>query len=206
MGCQTLTGDHRGHLLSRPGLVFLPARALHRARRPDDPPARHQISPAFARDAAVGAAPDRFGQWHALLRSASGYHAFRRVHSSELTPARVAGFLLFNPSFPRSVYPLRREADETLSAVEIALCAPRRQRRGRGARPAARDSPTPFDLRRSSRRACTNFSISCSVTGRSSINRGSVVAFLRPRAPTANMPQTSEADLLRMTQPAQIPS
>src|SRR5262249_35819177 len=40
------------------------------------------------------------GQWHALLRSASGYHAFRRIHTSNLTPARVVGFLLFNPSFP----------------------------------------------------------------------------------------------------------
>jgi uncharacterized alpha-E superfamily protein len=60
------------------------------------------------------AAPAEIGQWHAVLRSASGYHAFRRVHSSDLTPARVADFLLFNPAFPRSVYLCLRE-------VEIAL-------------------------------------------------------------------------------------
>ena len=61
-----------------------------------------------------GAGPDRIGQWHALLRSASGYHAFRRVHPSDLTPARVVGFLLFNPNFPRSVYFCVREVDGAL--------------------------------------------------------------------------------------------
>ena len=61
-----------------------------------------------------GAGSDQVGQWHALLRSASGYHAFRRVHSSDLTPARVVGFLLFNPSFPRSVYFCLREIDASL--------------------------------------------------------------------------------------------
>jgi len=66
----------------------------------------------------VPVAADQIGQWHALLRSASGYHAFRRVHLSELTPARVVGFLLFNPSFPRSVYLCVREADEALTALK----------------------------------------------------------------------------------------
>ncbi len=42
-------------------------------------------------------------QWHALLRAASGYHAFRRLYPSEMTPALVAGFLLMNHAFPRSV-------------------------------------------------------------------------------------------------------
>ena len=44
------------------------------------------------------------GQWNALLRSAAGYHAFRRVHPRGMNPATVAGFLLFNRYFPRSVY------------------------------------------------------------------------------------------------------
>jgi uncharacterized alpha-E superfamily protein len=64
------------------------------------------------------AAAVEIGQWHALLRSASGYHAFRRVHSSELTPARVAGFLLFNPAFPRSVYLCVREAADALAELK----------------------------------------------------------------------------------------
>jgi uncharacterized alpha-E superfamily protein len=58
------------------------------------------------------------GQWHALLRSASGYHAFRRIHSSDLTPARVAAFLLFNPAFPRSVYVCLREVENALTALK----------------------------------------------------------------------------------------
>jgi uncharacterized alpha-E superfamily protein len=58
------------------------------------------------------------GQWHALLRSASGYHAFRRIYSSHLTPARVAEFLLFDPSFPRSVSLGVREVDAALSELK----------------------------------------------------------------------------------------
>lgn len=61
--------------------------------------------------------PGEIGEWHALLRSASGYHAFRRVHSTDLTPARVVGFLLFNPSFPRSVYLCVREIDSALTEL-----------------------------------------------------------------------------------------
>ncbi len=58
------------------------------------------------------------GQWHALLRSASGYHAFRRVHTSDLTAARVVGFLLFNPSFPRSVALCVREIERALTELK----------------------------------------------------------------------------------------
>jgi uncharacterized alpha-E superfamily protein len=43
------------------------------------------------------------GQWNALLRSAAGYHAFRRVHPRGMRPETVAGFLLYNRGFPRSV-------------------------------------------------------------------------------------------------------
>jgi uncharacterized alpha-E superfamily protein len=52
--------------------------------------------------AAVGSPVDA-SQWNAVLRSASGYHAFRRIHPSGMEPAAVAGFLLFHESFPRSV-------------------------------------------------------------------------------------------------------
>ena len=50
----------------------------------------------------VGSAVD-ISQWHALLRAASGYHAYRRIHPNGMTPSSVAGFLLMNHSFPRSV-------------------------------------------------------------------------------------------------------
>jgi uncharacterized alpha-E superfamily protein len=42
-------------------------------------------------------------QWNALLRAASGYHAYRRIQPSGMTPSSVAGFLLMNHSFPRSI-------------------------------------------------------------------------------------------------------
>jgi uncharacterized alpha-E superfamily protein len=50
----------------------------------------------------VGSALDS-SQWNALLRAANGYQAFRRVYQGRMTPAAVAGFLLFSDSFPRSV-------------------------------------------------------------------------------------------------------
>lgn len=43
------------------------------------------------------------GQWNALLRAAAGYHAYRREHPSGYRPHEVAGFLLANTAFPRSV-------------------------------------------------------------------------------------------------------
>ena len=47
-----------------------------------------------------------------MLRSAAGYHAFRRAYPSGMEPAKVAGFLLFDPGFPRSVAVCVREMDE----------------------------------------------------------------------------------------------
>ncbi|HVC60289.1 MAG TPA: alpha-E domain-containing protein [Acetobacteraceae bacterium] len=43
------------------------------------------------------------GKWHALLRAAGGYHAYRREHPHGYRPAEVAGFLLANTAFPRAV-------------------------------------------------------------------------------------------------------
>jgi uncharacterized alpha-E superfamily protein len=65
----------------------------------------------------IGSAVD-VSQWNSLLRSAAGYHAFRRIHSSGITPARVAGFLLFNQRFPRSVSLCVREVDQLLTEVK----------------------------------------------------------------------------------------
>ena len=42
-------------------------------------------------------------QWNALLRSASAYHGYRRVFPQEMTPKTVAGFILLDPYFPRSI-------------------------------------------------------------------------------------------------------
>lgn len=42
-------------------------------------------------------------QWFSLLRAASGYHAFRREFPYVVKPDTVAGFLLLDRRFPRSV-------------------------------------------------------------------------------------------------------
>jgi uncharacterized alpha-E superfamily protein len=62
--------------------------------------------------------PTDVSQWNALLRSAAGYHAYRRLHAASTTPARVAGFLLFNQAFPRSLHHCVREAERLLGDVK----------------------------------------------------------------------------------------
>jgi uncharacterized alpha-E superfamily protein len=61
--------------------------------------------------------PIDIGQWNALLRSAAGYHPYRRVERGGVTPAGVAGFLLLNPNFPRSVLLCASEADRLLGEL-----------------------------------------------------------------------------------------
>ncbi len=60
-------------------------------------------------------------QWNALLRSVAGYHAFRRIHPRGMQPARVAGFLLFDLAFPRSVALCIRQIDELALALAALI-------------------------------------------------------------------------------------
>ena len=71
----------------------------------------HQLLPMPAQ---VGT-PIDVSQWNALLRSASGFHAFRRIHPTGMSPATVAGFLLFNRHFPRSVVACVEQIERTLT-------------------------------------------------------------------------------------------
>ncbi len=57
-------------------------------------------------------------QWNALLRSAAGYHAFRRVYPRGMTPQAVAGFLLFDQGFPRSVSVCVRTVNRFLTELK----------------------------------------------------------------------------------------
>jgi len=53
--------------------------------------------------------PESSLQLIAMLRSCSAFEAFRKIHLSQLSAARVAEFLLFNQQFPRAVaYCLQR--------------------------------------------------------------------------------------------------
>lgn len=47
--------------------------------------------------------PIDVAQWNALLRYAAAYHGYRRVYPHEMTPMTVAGFILFDRRFPRSI-------------------------------------------------------------------------------------------------------
>ena len=54
------------------------------------------------RAAGIGSQVD-VSQWSAVLRAAAAYHAFRRNMPRRLEPHAVAGFLLLNNAFPRSL-------------------------------------------------------------------------------------------------------
>jgi uncharacterized alpha-E superfamily protein len=56
-------------------------------------------------------------QWNALLRSASAYHGYRRVYPHEMSPLSVAGFVLLNPRFPRSITHCVREIRSSIRSL-----------------------------------------------------------------------------------------
>lgn len=72
----------------------------------------------------VGGPIDRY-QWGAVLRSVSGYEAYRRTHVVGLDASRVVGFLLLERQFPRSlraaVEGLREALDRATEGAEPRL-------------------------------------------------------------------------------------
>jgi uncharacterized alpha-E superfamily protein len=111
--CQTHTGITEGTFYRDEGWYFYQiGRLLERA----DQTTRlldvkyHLLLPSLED---VGTPLD-ISQWNALLRSAAGYHAFRRIQPSGMSPATVSHFLLFNPFFPRSLCACVESLDETL--------------------------------------------------------------------------------------------
>ncbi len=61
--------------------------------------------------------PIDVAQWNALLRSAAAYHGYRRIYPQMMTPSSVAGFILLDPGFPRSVTSCARELRSTLDRL-----------------------------------------------------------------------------------------
>jgi uncharacterized alpha-E superfamily protein len=115
--CQTHTGITDGTFFRDQGWYFYQlGRYIERA----DQTTRlldikyHLLLPSLSD---VGS-PIDVSQWNALLRSAAGYHAYRRLHTANTTPARVAGFLLLNQAFPRSVHHCVREAGRLLGELK----------------------------------------------------------------------------------------
>jgi uncharacterized alpha-E superfamily protein len=114
--CQTFTGITEGTFYRDQAWYFY---RLGRYLERGDQTTRLLDSKYYVlvRDSDVGNMVNT-GQWLALLRAASGYHAFRLLHQSDLTPWRIASFLLFNPSFPRSVFLCVREVDAALTGLK----------------------------------------------------------------------------------------
>ncbi|WP_206026108.1 alpha-E domain-containing protein [Roseimicrobium sp. ORNL1] len=70
----------------------------------------HILLPSLAD---VGGAVDT-AQWQALLRSVSALEAYRRSHIVDIAPWKVAEFLLFSETFPRSVRYCLEQVDRYL--------------------------------------------------------------------------------------------
>ena len=64
----------------------------------------------------VGGAVDT-AQWQAVLRSASALEAYRRFYVSEILPWKVAEFLIFSDSFPRSLHFCVAQVDDFLRRI-----------------------------------------------------------------------------------------
>jgi uncharacterized alpha-E superfamily protein len=116
-GCQTQTGITDGTFFRDQGWYFYQiGRYIERA---DQTTRLLDIKYHLLLPSALGVgSPTDVSQWNALLRSAAGYHAFRGLHAASTTPARVAGFLLLNQAFPRSVHHCVREAGRLLGEVK----------------------------------------------------------------------------------------
>ncbi|HTH96337.1 MAG TPA: alpha-E domain-containing protein [Stellaceae bacterium] len=114
--CQTHTGITEGTFYRDEGWYFY---QLGRYIERGDETTRlldikyHLLLPRIAD---VGSPIDA-SQWSALLRSAAGYHAFRRLHATGQLPTRVAGFMLLNRRFPRSVFHCVDEIDSLLTGL-----------------------------------------------------------------------------------------
>ncbi len=124
--CQTHTGITEGTFFRDQGWYFYQiGRYIERA----DQTTRlldikyHLLLPSIAD---VGSPVD-VGQWNALLRSAAGYHAYRRLHAASMTPARVAGFLLLNTGFSPFGPSLRARSRPAAGRCQIALFVAGRQ-------------------------------------------------------------------------------
>ena len=66
----------------------------------------------------IGTAIDE-AQWNTVLRSAAGFHAFRRVNPQSMSPSKVVDFLVFDKRFPRSVAASVLVANEHLNELRL---------------------------------------------------------------------------------------
>ncbi|HEY0072472.1 MAG TPA: alpha-E domain-containing protein [Abditibacteriaceae bacterium] len=60
---------------------------------------------------------DTYLDWVALLSSCIAFDAYRKVHTAQLLPERIAEFLVFNGEFPHSVSFSAQELENSLKAI-----------------------------------------------------------------------------------------
>lgn len=81
----------------------------------------------------VGGAVDT-AQWQAVLRSASALESYHRFYVHEILPWKVAEFLIFSESFPRSLHYCVTQIDEFLCRILADTGTRRRTAAARAAR------------------------------------------------------------------------
>ena len=81
----------------------------------------------------VGGAVDT-AQWQAVLRSASALEAYHRFYVHEILPWKVAEFLIFSESFPRSLHYCMLQIDDFLCRILAEVGTRRRSAAARNAR------------------------------------------------------------------------
>ena len=97
--CQTFEGISEGTLLRGEAWCFYHlGKYLERADQ-----STRILDIGYQRLSAEDTHPLSSVRWHALLRSVSGFHAFRSRHPTGCDPADVARFFLYDTQFPRAV-------------------------------------------------------------------------------------------------------
>lgn len=61
--------------------------------------------------------PLDYHQWQALLRSVSGYEAYRRQYRARINPSLVLRLLILDPRFPRSVHFSIKQVSKALKGI-----------------------------------------------------------------------------------------
>ena len=98
-GCQHFEGVAEGTFLrSEPWCFYQLGKYIERADQ-----TTRILDMGYDRLAPAEDNPVAWVHWNVLLRSVSGYHAYRNRHPGASTPQDIASFLLYDEEFPRAV-------------------------------------------------------------------------------------------------------
>ncbi len=98
-GCQHFEGIAEGTFLrSEPWCFYQLGKYIERADQ-----STRILDIGYDRLSPADDSPVAWVHWNVLLRSVSGYHAYRSRHPGASTPQDIATFLLYDEEFPRAV-------------------------------------------------------------------------------------------------------